>query len=115
VVSLLTMTGSAWFVLTWEANHPLSRHTYRRIMLGMTRDEVVKILGGPPGPVEPVPEQVWFVELIEQEGPTTATGMLRGMPQIWYNERGQIAVNFDSWEKSARVVGKQLYRRARGN
>jgi hypothetical protein len=114
MVLLLAVTGGTWLVLTWEPDHPLSRRNYRRIMPGMNRDEVADILGGPPGPVGPVPEGLWFVELVEQEGPVTATGMLQGKPAIWYNDRSQIAVTFDSWEKSAHVVGKQLYRRARG-
>ena len=40
-----------------------------------------------------------------------ANGMPEGKPAIWYNDRGQIAVCFDSWEESGRVLGKQLYRR----
>jgi hypothetical protein len=111
---LLPVASGTWLILTWEPDHPLSKRNYRRIMPGMTRDEVADILGGPPGPVGPVPEGPWFVELVEQEGPVTATGMLQGKPAIWYSERGQILVTFNSWEKSARVVGKQLYRRARG-
>jgi hypothetical protein len=111
-VLLAAVAGGGWFVLTREPDHPLSRRNYRRIVAGMTRAEVAEILGGPPGPVGTVPEGVWFVELVEQEGPASATGMLDGKPAVWYSDRGQIIVMFDSWEESGHVLGKQLYRPA---
>jgi hypothetical protein len=64
-VALVVLVAGAiavWLALTREPDHPLSRYNYRRIVPGMTRDEVSEILGGPPGP-----PGAWFVELIEQE------------------------------------------------
>jgi hypothetical protein len=111
-VSLLVAAAGGWLVLTREPDHPLSRRNYRRIAAGMTRAEVAEILGGPPGPVGPVPEGLWFVELVEQEGPVNASGTLEGAPAVWYSDRGQVVVFFDSWEETGRVLGKQLYRPA---
>jgi hypothetical protein len=111
VVLLGAAVGGGWLLLTPEADHPLSRSNYRRIRAGMTRAQVAEVLGGPPGAVGPVPKELSFVELVEQEGPVDANGMPEGKPAIWYNDRGQIAVCFDSWEESGRVLGKQLYRR----
>jgi hypothetical protein len=110
---LVAVAGGGWFVLNWEADHPISRRNYRRIVAGMTRAEVAEILGGPPGPARPVPEGLWLVELVEQEGPVNASGTLEGKPAIWYSDRGQILVTFDSWDESGHVLGKQLYRPAR--
>src|SRR5579872_7190852 len=111
IVGLMAaIVGGGWLVLTQEPDHPLSRRNYRRIKAGMTRDDVAQILGGPPGAVGHVPEKPAHVQLVEQEGPADALGGLEGRPEIWYSNRGQILVLFDSWDKTARVVGKQLYR-----
>jgi hypothetical protein len=111
VALLAAIISGGWFVLTQEPDHPLGRRNYRRIMAGMTRDEVEGILGGPPGRA---PDQLSFVELVEQEGPVNSLGSLEGKPAIWYSDRGQIIIMFDSWDQSGRVVGKQLYRPAPG-
>jgi hypothetical protein len=111
ICALLTAgTVVSWFVFTQEPDHKLGRRNYRRITLGMTRAEVAAILGGPPGVVGEVPDELSFVALVEQEGPANAHGMLEGKPAVWYSDRGQIIVMFDTWEESARVIGKQLYR-----
>ena len=47
LVLLLAVTSGTW-LLIWEPDHPLSRGNYRRIMVGMTRDEVAAILDGHP-------------------------------------------------------------------
>jgi hypothetical protein len=111
LVLLVAAVGGGWLLLAPEPDQPLSRNNYRRIRAGMTRAEVAEVLGGPPGAVGPVPKDLWFAELVEQEGPVDANGMPEGKPAIWYNDRGQIAVYFDTWEESGRVLGKQLYRR----
>jgi len=108
--SLAAAAGGGWFVLFEEPDHPLGWRNYRRIAAGMTRDEVAQILGGPPGVIGQEPEQPSYMALVEQEGIVDERGSLQGKPEIWYSNRGQIAVLFDSWEKSARVVGKQLGR-----
>lgn len=112
VAVLLAVVGGAWLLRDREPDHPLSRRNYRRIVAGMTRAQVAAILGGPPGAVGPVPEGSWFVELVEQERPVDVLGGLEGKLAVWYGDRGQIVVTFDSWEESAHVLGKQLYRPA---
>jgi hypothetical protein len=108
---LLALTVAlAGFVLNQEPDHPLGRRNYQQIVAGMTRDDVARILGGPPGPVGEVPEQPGCVQLVEQEGPANASGGLEGKPEVWYSGRGQIVVLFDTWDKTGRVVGKQRYR-----
>jgi hypothetical protein len=108
----IAVAVGSWFILTQEPDHPLNGRNYRRIRAGMTRGEVEAILGGPEGVVGQGPEQPSFVTLVEQEGPVDALGALQGKPAVWFNDQGQIVVTFDSWERSGRVVGKQLYRRA---
>lgn len=111
VVALLVgIAGTGWFVLIQERDHPLGRRNYTRIRAGMTREDVAQILRGPPGAMGP--GQLAHMQqhmLIEQEGPVGALGGLEGKPEIWYNDRGEILVTFDSWDAGARVVGKQLY------
>jgi hypothetical protein len=107
---LMALAAGGWFILTQEPDHPLSRHNYRRIVIGMTRAEVEAILGGPRGAVGQTPEHPSFVALVEQEGPVDVHGALAGNPAIWFSDRGQIVVMFDSWDQSGRVVGKQLFR-----
>jgi hypothetical protein len=79
-------------------------------MAGMTRDDVTQILGGPPGVIGQAPDPDARVQLVEQGGPVDVLGGLQGKPEIWSSARGQIVVFFDTWDKTARVVGKQLYR-----
>jgi hypothetical protein len=110
VALLVTIAGGGWFVLTREADHPLGRRNYRRITAGMTRDDVEQILGGPPGVIGQAPPQLAQVQLVEQEGQVDALGGLEGKPEIWYSDRSQIVVKFDTWDKTGRVVGKQFYR-----
>ena len=110
LVVLVMMASGVWFVLTQEPDHPLGRRNYRRIKVGMSRDDVEQILGGPPGVIGEAPRQTAYGQLIEQEGPVNDLGGSEGKPEIWYSDRGQIVVLFDSWDKTARVVGKQLYR-----
>jgi hypothetical protein len=115
ILCLLIMAAVAgWFILNQEPDHPLNRRNYSRIMAGMTRADVEAILGGPPGAGGQAQGETSFVALVEQEGSVDALGALQGKPKpaIWYNDRGQIIVMFDGWDQSARVVGKQLYRRA---
>ena len=118
VLGLLIAVGlGIWFGLTQEPDQTLGWRNYSRIKAGMTRAEVEAILGGPEGPVGHAPDETWFVALTEQEGPMDALGGMKGKPAVWYNDRGQIIVLFDSWDESGRasghVVGKQLYHRAK--
>jgi hypothetical protein len=114
VTLLVAIISGGWFVfvLTQETDHPLGRRNYQRIRVGMTRDEVGEILGASPGVTGQATEQLTFVELVEQEGPVDTFGGLAGKPEVWFSERGQIIVKFDTWDRSGRVVGKQLYRPA---
>jgi hypothetical protein len=107
---LVTVGGGCWFVLTGEPDHPLGRRNYRRIKADMTRGDVEQILGSSPGMMVPPSDPPAQVQLIEQEGPVDALGGMQGKPEVWTNDRGQIVVFFDSWDQSARVVGKQFYR-----
>ena len=113
-LALFAAVGGAWFVLTQEPDHPLGRGDYRRIRNGMSRDDVAQILGVPPGGIVQESDPPPLMQLVEQEGTVNALGGLEGKPEIWYGDRGQIVVLFDDWDKTGRVVGKQLYRRARG-
>jgi hypothetical protein len=110
VLLLAVIAGGGWFAWHREPDHPLGRRNYRQIVTGMSRDDVAQILGGPPGPQGQAPQQPAFVQLVEQEGPVDALGGLQGKPEVWFNDRGQIVVRFDTWDKTGRVIGKQLYR-----
>lgn len=112
VALVVAVAVGCWFTLIREPDHPLGRRNYRRIAAGMTRTEVEAILGGPAGVVGQAPDYPSFVKLVEQEGPVNALGGLEGKAAVWFSNRGQIVVTFDSWDQSGRVVGKQLYRPA---
>jgi hypothetical protein len=104
---LAMMSGALWLAIARQPDHPLGRREYRRIAHGMTRAEVQAILGKPR---RPTGDGLSLVELVDQEGPVNAFGTPEGKPDIWVGSQGQIAVYFDSWDASARVLGKQLYR-----
>jgi hypothetical protein len=112
VAVLIAIIGGGWFVLMQEPDHSLGRRNYQRIRVGMTRNEVEEILGASPSVTGQATQQLALVELVEQEGPVDTFGGLEGKPEVWFSERGQIIVMFDTWDRSGRVVGKQLYRPA---
>ena len=100
--SVVLCAAAAWFL--WPTGHlasPRGQHvtaeTYERLRLGMTRDEVEDLLGGPGGTRQD------FVNWNNNRSPTHGAGNdllneQRDLPGIeyWYQDSGVIILRFDS-------------------
>jgi hypothetical protein len=101
-VAWLGLTAaSIWWARPWAAIGP---YTYYRIRLGMTYDEVERIIGLPPGPDSRAPGLSQLVYPVAQSG-TRAAGPTRYLSPVWSDDDFQIGVALD---ENRVVVGKSL-------
>jgi hypothetical protein len=102
----LGLVGGLW----WTApTHGVGWSGYERIALGMTEQEVEKIVAKPPGWYEPLPEgefQVYVHEASAEKG-------VRDSPKgySWVSTEGHLGVSFDA---KGKVVGVSFTPTRRG-
>jgi hypothetical protein len=95
LLSLITLAGTAVFLAVWVSanNHAISPENVARIKPGMTRPEVVAVMGVPPGRYD----GAVFVSI-------GSTMVLDDDPDVWVSRHAAVKVFFDDDQRVTLVI-----------